>query len=78
MFSFISTLYSFLGVADLQGTNYQDNTIATGFGNHIARPILRNEWRSDLSQEEAKKLLEGCLRVLFYRDARALNRVCII
>jgi len=68
---------SFLGLADLRGTNYEDETIATGYGSMIARPLLRKAYREGLTQEEAKKLLEDSLRVLYYRDARALNRVQI-
>ena len=29
-----------------------------------------------MSRDEAKDLLERCLKVLFYRDCRALNKVC--
>jgi len=74
---------SYLGVADFHGTAYQDTTIATGFGNHLARPLLRdffstkNNDPSQVTYEEAKTLLETCLKVLFYRDARALNRIQI-
>jgi len=67
----------FLGYADLQGTFYTDDTIATGFGDHIARPLLRNAYRPDLTRQEAKEILEMGLRVLFYRDARSLNRAQI-
>ena len=28
-----------------------------------------------MTQEQAVKLIEKCLKVLFYRDARSLNRV---
>ncbi|PRP87978.1 hypothetical protein PROFUN_02715 [Planoprotostelium fungivorum] len=68
---------SFLGSVDLLGTHYQDDHIATGFGDHIARPLLRNAYKPDLTKEEAVKLLEKCLTVLFYRDARAYYRVQI-
>jgi 20S proteasome subunit beta 7 len=51
--------------------------IATGFGSHLALPILRSRWRADLDEGEARALLEDCLRVLFYRDCRALDRVQI-
>jgi len=68
---------SFLGLADLRGTSYQDNTIATGYGGHIARCLMREKWREDLTEKEAKDLLEECLRVLYYRDARSLNRIQI-
>eukprot|EP01103_Thecamoeba_quadrilineata_P006602 TRINITY_DN1632_c0_g1_i1.p1 TRINITY_DN1632_c0_g1~~TRINITY_DN1632_c0_g1_i1.p1 ORF type:complete len:261 (+),score=27.88 TRINITY_DN1632_c0_g1_i1:80-862(+) len=66
---------SFLGLVDLVGTSFQDETIATGYGAYIARPLLRSAWRDDLTQPEAVKLLEDCMRVLFYRDARAINKV---
>jgi len=68
---------SFLGFSDLRGTNFQDETLATGYGAHIARPLLRSGYRPDLSEDDARKLLEECLRVLYYRDARSLNRIQI-
>jgi len=66
---------SFLGFSDLRGSSYTDNTVATGFGNHLARPLLRSGWRPDLSREDALKLVEDCMRVLYYRDARSINRI---
>jgi 20S proteasome subunit beta 7 len=66
-----------LGYTDNVGTTYTDDTVASGYGNHLARPLLRKHWRADLSFDEAKKLLEDCMRVLYYRDARALNRVIL-
>ncbi len=50
---------------------------ATGFGMYLAMPILRNAWRADLSESEARSALEDCMRVLYYRDARALNKVVL-
>ena len=38
---------------------------------------MRERWRPDLEEGEARALLEDCLRVLFYRDCRAYNRVQI-
>jgi len=67
---------SFLGLTDLHGTSYEDESIATGYGSHLAKPMLRKA-PTNLSYEGAKKLLETCLRVLFYRDARTINRVQI-
>jgi 20S proteasome subunit beta 7 len=68
---------SFLGLVDLVGTSFQEETLATGYGAYIARPLLRNGWREDLTQEQAIKLLENCMRVLYYRDARAINKIQI-
>jgi len=69
----------FLAYVDLLGTTYSASTLATGFGAHLAQPLLRSavENREDiLTEEEAFKILEQSMRVLFYRDARSFNKVC--
>lgn len=63
---------------DLLGTTYTSPTLATGFGAHLAQPLLRKatEGREgDLTKEEAEAVLVDCMRVLFYRDARSINKV---
>ncbi|CAK9253337.1 unnamed protein product [Sphagnum jensenii] len=67
----------FLGYVDLIGTAYEENFIATGFGAYLAIPIIRDRWRADLSEGEARALVEDCLRVMYYRDCRASNRIQI-
>lgn len=57
------------------GVNFEDDHVATGFGNHLARPILRDEWHENLTFEEGVKLLEKCMRVLLYRDRSAVNKL---
>ncbi|KAJ3232351.1 Proteasome subunit beta type-7 [Chytriomyces hyalinus] len=69
----------FLGYVDLQGTSYQSPTIATGFGGHLAQPILRKALdlaggHENVTEEDAVKIIEDCMRVLYYRDARSLNK----
>lgn len=61
------------------GVHFEDNHVATGFGNHLARPILRDEWHENLSFEDGVRLLEKCMRVLLYRDRSAVNKlqVCL-
>ena len=52
--------------------------MATGYGAYIAQPLLRKavEGREDeLTEEQAREIIEQSLRVLFYRDARSLNKV---
>ncbi|KAJ1462613.1 nucleophile aminohydrolase [Pelagophyceae sp. CCMP2097] len=68
---------AFLGTVDLLGTAFTDDIIATGYGAHLAMPIMRNKWRPDLDEGEARAILEDCLRILFYRDCRALDTVQI-
>ncbi|KAI8819653.1 nucleophile aminohydrolase [Fimicolochytrium jonesii] len=70
----------FLGFVDLQGTTYESPTIATGYGAYIAQPLLRNAiekvgGEQNLTEQDAEKVLDDCMRVLFYRDARSLNKI---
>lgn len=37
------------------------------------REVVEN--KADISQQEARDLVERCLKVLYYRDARSYNRV---
>jgi hypothetical protein len=37
--------------------------LAAGFGNHLARPLMREKHRPDMSEEEATQLLHECLKV---------------
>jgi len=67
----------FLGYVDLQGSSFEDNTIATGYGAYIAIPLLRKAYKENLTREEAQKILEDSFRVLYYRDARTINKLQI-
>jgi len=67
----------FLGFVDLHGTSYEDVTIATGYGAHLARPILRNaidEYGNSMTREQAFSVVESCMKILFYRDCRTINK----
>lgn len=68
---------AFLGHVDMIGTAFEDDVLATGFGSYLALPIMRKRWHANMTEGEARALLEDCLRVLFYRDCRALNRIQI-
>ena len=68
---------STLGYVDLRGTSFTDDFAATGFGAHLALPLIRDRWRADMDEAAARTLLEDCQRVLWYRDTRALNKVQI-
>lgn len=68
---------SFLGLVDLIGTSYTENHIATGFGAYFATPLIRDRWSPNMEEGEAIALLEDCLRLLFYRDCYASNKIQI-
>lgn len=67
---------SFLGYVDMLGVAYEAPSLATGYGAYLAQPLMREalEKKPVLSQSEARELVERCMRVLYYRDARAFNR----
>ena len=72
----------FLAFADLLGTTYSAPSLATGFGAHLAQPIMRRvvpdeEASKKLSKEEAVAAVKECMKVLFYRDARSMNEYSI-
>ena len=72
--------YRFLSYVDLLGTTYTASTIATGYGAYIAQPLLRKAvegYEDVLTEEQARKILEDSMRVLFYRDARSSDKVCL-
>jgi len=67
----------FMAYVDLLGVTYTASTIATGYGAYIAQPLLRKavEGKEDeLTEVQAREILEQSLKVLFYRDARSLNK----
>lgn len=66
---------SFLGYVDQIGTAYEENFVATGFGAYLATPLIRERWSAEMTEGEARALLEDCMRVLYYRDCRAFNRI---
>jgi 20S proteasome subunit beta 7 len=72
----------FLAYVDLLGTTFSAPTLATGFGAHLAQPILRRiapteEAAKALSKEQAVEAVKECMKVLFYRDARSMNEYSI-
>ncbi|KAI9695138.1 MAG: Proteasome subunit beta type-7 [Bogoriella megaspora] len=72
----------FLASADLLGTTFSAPTLATGFGAHLAQPILRRAVPDEasvenLTREAAVKVVRECMKVLFYRDARSMDKYSI-
>jgi 20S proteasome subunit beta 7 len=69
---------SFLGTVDRIGTQFEDDIIATGFGAHLAIPLMReahSKWGTNMTKDQAQETLETCMRVLFYRDCQAINKL---
>lgn len=72
----------FLASADLLGTTFSAPSLATGFGSHLAQPLLRKvapdeEAAARLTREQAVEAVKESMKVLFYRDARSLDKYSI-
>lgn len=73
----------FLKYVDLLGVTYGASTISTGFGGHLAIPLLRQLIPSDpeyvnVTEAQAREAIENSLRVLYYRDARASDKYSLV
>lgn len=73
----------FLRYVDLLGVTYGSSTLSTGFGSHLAIPLLRQLIPNDpdyekVTEEQAREVLLNCMRVLFYRDARSLDKFSLV
>lgn len=53
----------FLGMVGMIGTHYTDSHVTTGFANSLARPLMRERQRDDMSEEDALALMHDCLKV---------------
>lgn len=72
----------FLASVDLLGTTFSSPTLATGFGAHLAQPILRRvipdeQSVAKVTKEQAVELVKESMKVLFYRDARSMDKYSI-
>lgn len=61
----------FLGHINVRGRAYTNDVISTGFGTHLALPLLREySEKGTMTEEQAKAVVKNCMEVLFYRDCR--------
>jgi 20S proteasome subunit beta 7 len=62
---------------DKLGLAFEERAVATGFGSHLALPILRTALAEypDLTRDQAVAILNKCIEVLYYRDARSYATV---
>ena len=67
----------FLGMVDLYGTKVEGNFLITGLAAHYCQVLLQNAWRPDLPESDARKVIEECMKVMFYRDKKASDEIQI-
>jgi len=64
---------TYLGYTDMWGTHYTDNYVTTGFGSYLGLPLIRKDYKEDMTLEEAKALMAQVMKILYYRDCRATS-----
>lgn len=69
----------FLRYVNLLGVTYSSPTLATGFGAHLAIPLLRRviDREEDIAKTDittAENTILECMKVLYYRDARSARK----
>ena len=72
-----STGEKYLAVMDLFGNIIEGDHHVTGTGHYFCNVLIANNWREDMSFEEAKELVDNCFRVLFYRDKTMTEHIQI-
>ena len=60
-----STGEKYLAVMDLFGNIIEGDHHVTGTGHYFCNVLIANNWREDMSFEEAKELVDNCFKVLF-------------
>ncbi|KAJ1608229.1 proteasome subunit beta7 and NTN hydrolase fold [Cryptosporidium canis] len=62
---------------DPLGTRYSEDFIASGMAEYLAITLLRNQYKPDMSFDEAKRMLEDCMRNSFYIECKGARMVQI-
>jgi len=61
----------FLGHINVRGRAYTNDVIATGYGTHLALPLLREySEKGPINEATAEELIKKSMEVLYYRDCR--------
>lgn len=66
---------AYLSYIDMYGTFFEENYVATSFGRYFAITLLRDRYKPDMTEVEARKLIEDCMRIGFYRDCMASDEI---
>ena len=65
----------FLGMVDIYGLKVEGNYLVTGLAAHFCKVLLANEWKEDMTEQEAKNLALKCYGVMYYRDKKCGDKI---
>ena len=67
----------FLGSSNFHGTRLMEDYLITGLGNAYCQNLFGSRWNAEMSYDEAKVLVEDCMRILFFRDKKSADTIQI-
>ena len=67
----------FLGQCVMYGTKIEANFLHTGIAAHFCQVLMTNAYKPDMTEDEARKVMCDCQRILFYRDKIAYDKLQI-
>ena len=65
----------YLAYIDMYGTLIEADYSVTGMAQYFCKVLLASYAKPDMTEAQARQVLEECMRVLIYKDARASERV---
>ena len=65
----------FLGCSDHQGLKLEKDYFLTGLAKHYCDVLFTNHWKADMTEAEARQLVEMCATIMFIRDKKALDQM---
>ncbi|CRG93098.1 20S proteasome beta subunit, putative [Plasmodium gallinaceum] len=68
----------YIGFVDMHGTQFCGDYMTTGYARYFALTLLRNHYKDNMNEQEARNLLNECLKILYFRDATASNKIQIV
>lgn len=61
----------YLGYIDQFGTLLEGDFLVAGLAHYLCKVLLQNYSKPTMSEADAKAVLQECMKILVYRDARA-------
>ena len=65
----------YLAFVDMYGTLLESDFALGGMAQYFCQVLLTNESKPDMTEDQARTILDKCMRVLMYRDSRAAEHI---
>lgn len=65
----------YLGYVDMYGTLLESDYLVGGMAHYFCKVLLSHQAKPDMTDAQAREVMEKCMRVLLYRDSRATEQI---